>query len=58
MVKGEKFTIHLDGAEIEAEVQGYEEDIYGYYIRFAVDDPWFPEPYQPSYLKLEDAHVA
>jgi hypothetical protein len=58
MVKGEKFTIHLDGAEIDAEVQGYEEDIYGYYIRFAVSDPWFPKPYQPSYLKLEDAQVA
>jgi hypothetical protein len=46
----EKILIHLDGAGVEAEVQNCEEDIYGYYIRFAVNDPWFPESYQPSYL--------
>ena len=50
LVTGEKFQIHLNAAEIEAEVQNYEEDGYGYYIRFAVQDPWFPESYQPSYL--------
>jgi hypothetical protein len=58
MAKGEKFTIDLKDAAIEAEVQGYEEDMYGYYIRFAVNDPWFPESYQPSYVKSENAHVA
>jgi len=50
LVTGEKFLIHLDAGEIEAEVQNYEEDVYGCYIRFAVHDPWFPESYQPSYL--------
>ncbi len=50
----EKFLIHLDGAAIEAEVQDCEEDIYGYYIRFAVNDPWFPESYRPSYLNPEN----
>jgi len=48
--KGEKFTIDLAKAEIEAEVQDHEEDIYGSYIRFAVTSPWFPESYQPSHL--------
>jgi hypothetical protein len=51
--KGEKFMIHLAKAEIEAEVQDHEEDIYGSYIRFAVRSPWFPESYQPSYLNPE-----
>ena len=51
--KSEKFLIHLGGAEVEAEVQICEEDIYGYYIRFAVNDPWFPASYQPSYLNSE-----
>ena len=51
--KGEKFTIHLPKAEIEAEVQDHEEDTYGSYIRFAVSSPWFPESYQPSYLNSE-----
>ena len=51
--KGEKFTINLAKAEIEAEVQDHEEDIYGSYIRFAVSSPWFPESYQPSYLTPE-----
>jgi len=51
--KGEKFTIALAKAEIEAEVQDHEEDIYGSYIRFAVSSPWFPESYQPSYLTRE-----
>jgi hypothetical protein len=50
---GEKFTINLAKAEIEAEVQDHEEDIYGSYIRFAVSSPWFPESYQPSYLTPE-----
>ena len=50
LVTGEKFLIHLDAGEIEAEVQNYEDDVYGRYIRFAVHDPWFPKPYQPSYL--------
>ena len=51
--KGEKFMIHLEKAEVEAEVQDHKEDIYGSYIRFAVSSPWFPESYQPSYLKSE-----
>ncbi len=51
--KGEKFLIDLAKAEIEAEVQDHEEDIYGSYIRFAVSSPWFPESYQPSYLNSE-----
>lgn len=51
--KGEKFMIRLPKAEIEAEVQGHEEDIYGSYIQFAVSSPWFPEFYQPSYLHSE-----
>ena len=51
--KGDKFTIDLAKAEIEAEVQDHEEDIYGSYIRFAVSSPWFPESYQPSYLTPE-----
>ena len=54
LVTGEKFQIHLDAGEIEAEVQNYEEDVYGYYIRFAVHDPWFPESYQPSYLNPQN----
>jgi len=45
--------IHLAKAEIEAEVQDHEEDLYGSYIRFAVSSPWFPESYQPSYLNSE-----
>jgi hypothetical protein len=49
--KSEKILIHLDGTEVEAEVQSCEEDIFGYYIRFSVDDPWFPESYQPILLK-------
>jgi hypothetical protein len=57
--KNEKFLIHLDGAELEAEVRNCEEDIYGYYIRFAVNDPWFPESYRPSYLNPDnlETHV-
>ena len=51
--KGEKFLIDLAKAEIEAEVQDHEEDLYGSYIRFAVSSPWFPESYQPSYLNSE-----
>ena len=51
--KREKFLIHLDGAEVEAEVQNCEEDNYGYYIRFVVNDPWFPQSYQPFYLNPE-----
>ena len=54
LVTGEKFQIHLDAAEIEAEVQNYEDDVYGHYVRFAVHDPWFPEPYQPSYLNPQN----
>ena len=54
LVTGEKFQIHLDAGEIEAEVQNYEDDVYGRYIRFAVHDPWFPEPYQPSYLNPQN----
>jgi hypothetical protein len=57
LTKAEKFLIQLDNGEIEAEVQGCEEDIYGCYIRFAVDNPWFPASFQPSYLKLEDSEA-
>jgi hypothetical protein len=56
--KGEKFMIYLDGGQIEAEVQGYEEDTYGCYIRFEVHDPWFPASFQPSYLKESETHVS
>jgi hypothetical protein len=55
--KGEKFMIQLDKVDVEAEVQDHKEDIYGSYIRFAVNSPWFPDSYQPSYLKSE-AHAA
>src|ERR1700730_12125217 len=48
--KSEKLLIHLDGAEVQAEVLNCEEDLYGYYIRFAVHDPWFPNLNIPSYL--------
>jgi hypothetical protein len=54
---GEKFTIQLAAGEIEAEVQGCEEDMYGCYIRFAVDNPWFPISFQPSYLKSADSQA-
>jgi len=55
LVKGEKFMIQLDGGEIEVEVQDCETDIYGCYIRFAIDNPWLPISFQPSYLKLDDS---
>jgi hypothetical protein len=51
--KGEKFIIHLGKTQIEAEVQDHEEDPYGSYIRFAVSAPWFPQSYQPTYLRSE-----
>jgi hypothetical protein len=57
--KNEKFLIHLARTEVEAEVQNCEQDIYGYYTRFAVNEPWFPQSYQPSYLNPEtfDTHT-
>jgi len=36
---------------VEAEVKSYQQDAFGYYIEFAVSKPWFPEVYQPYYLK-------
>ena len=52
--ESEKFFINLHGEQVEAEVQNCEEDMYGYNVRFAVSDPWFPESYQPSYLSSEN----
>ena len=50
MAKGQKFTISVDGRQVEAEVQGSQQDEYGFYLAFKVNAPWFPESYQPPYL--------
>jgi hypothetical protein len=50
IAKGGAFMIALPGALLEARVESYDQDEYGYYLRFGVTDPWFPANYQPPYL--------
>jgi hypothetical protein len=56
---GEKFTVAFEGGQVEAEVESYQQDAFGYYIQFAVSKPWFPDVYQPYYLKAPiQTHLA
>jgi hypothetical protein len=50
IAKGETFTISVHGAELEARVESYDHDEYGWYLKFGLTDPWFPGNYQPAYL--------
>ena len=56
LAKGERFTVSFDDGQVEAEAQGYEQDEFGYYIKFAVGEPWFPESYHPQYLQMNATH--
>jgi len=50
IAKGETFVIAVQGVQIEARVQSYDRDEYGYYLQFGLADPWFPAHYKPPYL--------
>ena len=58
MAKGQRFKILVDGRQVEAEVQSFQQDEYGFYVAFKVNAPWFPESYQPPYLNLRTTGVA
>jgi hypothetical protein len=57
MVKGQKFTISVNGSQVEAEIESSQQDGYGSYLAFKVSKPWFPESYQPPYLNLKTTGV-
>ena len=40
--------------EFNAQVTATESDKYGYYLTVHVDESWFPNEYQPAYLRPAD----
>ena len=58
MVKGQKFTISVNGSQVEAEIESSQQDGYGFYLEFKVREPWFPESYQPPYLNVKTTGLA
>lgn len=48
---GTKLKVYLpDDHQIEAEVQSFEQDEFGYYIALQISDAWFPVQYWPAYM--------
>jgi hypothetical protein len=56
IAKGETFKIGVNGTQLEARVENYEQDEYGCYLQFGLAEPWFPENYQPAYLMRLKSH--
>lgn len=57
MVRGQKFTISVNGSQVEAEIESSQQDDYGFYLAFKVREPWFPESYRPPYLNVKTTGV-
>ena len=50
IASGTVISLLVGGEEIKAEVEGYETDEFGCYLRLKVNEPWFPLRYQPPEL--------
>lgn len=48
--RGTLVSLTVGGQHFRAEVQDYETDEFGCYLRLKTSEPWFPMRYQPSEL--------
>ena len=47
---GTRIRIRLDQTSaVDAEVEGYEQDQYGWYLKVKTTQPWFPNLFQPAF---------
>lgn len=52
---GAHVLIYLDGDRtLDAEVESYEQDDYGCYLRVRMDAQWFPVEHQPAYMMVPE----